>query len=537
VENKMSNRYNIYKLKSKQFDNLREKIDKEGLVEQKSKEIDGYRLIFYFSEDIDGNPIWWYETYKNFFKDGLKEPRNIFYFGLLVVEKIDDKNIIFLVSLGKSHFYLNKFIERNFGINIAIRIAKEQTMVLKKSRLFGGIKRQEITSYIEFEIDNYEAGESVEHLKLKAYDQELWGDKNIIFADSIQIDFEHEPEDMVPMFKEIENQLSISPLIELPKLEIVDEPEIISALDLSLVEQVLKSDQDLKIEEFTLYGVVFCFNYLNYDYQIYYLHERKHDHIQDLGNNISINDIKTILLKLGDSYDINNIKVRFSYGEKGQFTKSLKEILDCHIDYRETSYFLRDGEWFSFNQKFMEYLKRSLTQIEVEITDPFLESEYLEWKEKKENEIESGVADNKLTYREYYFNLSKSQTEDYILMDRENEEINSLNNKRKNYQIEIADLYKDKTVWAVKIGNEKEKIIYNIEQSKDSIELLTRKVVSTTYDIDNFGLWFVLEEDVKSLFEINSIQLLLAIESWKRKVEFYGCKPLFRITKLEKNCD
>lgn len=530
----MSNRYNIYKLKPSCFDKLKEKIEKEGLVKQKNKENDGYRLTFYFSENIEGNPIWWYQTYKDFLKDDIEEPKNIFYFGLLIVAKIEDPEIIFLVSLGKSHFYLNKYIERNFGINIAIRIAKEQTMVLKKSRLFGGVKRQEITSYIEFEMDNYEAGESVEHLKLKAVDQELWGDKNIIFADSIQIDFDQDPLEMVQMFEEIENQLSTDPLIELPKLEIVEDSEIKASLDACLIKQVISSDPNLKIEEFTLYGVIFCFNYLNYNYQIYYLNDRKHEYRADIGNSITIQNVKTLFSKLDSPIELEKIKIRFSYGETGKFTKSLKEVLDCHVDYKDTSYFLRDGEWYSFNQKFMDYLKRSLSQIDVERTEPFIESEYLEWKKQKKAKIKAGTAGNKLVYREYYFNTLKSENEQYVLMDRENERINSLKAKRRNYQVEVADLYKDFTAWAVKIGLEKEKVIYNIEQSKDSIELLMRKVIKTDQDIRNFGLWFVLEENIESLLDINSIQLLLAIEAWKRKVEFYKCKPLIRITRIEK---
>jgi hypothetical protein len=46
----------------------------------------------------------------------------------------DNPKEIYAVSLGKSHFYLSKFIELDFGISLAIRMANEQSILLKKSR-------------------------------------------------------------------------------------------------------------------------------------------------------------------------------------------------------------------------------------------------------------------------------------------------------------------------------------------------------------------------------------------------------------------
>lgn len=53
----MSNTYNIYKVKIEKLASLKEKLEKVGLVEQKTVESGNYKLTFYFSERVAGNEI------------------------------------------------------------------------------------------------------------------------------------------------------------------------------------------------------------------------------------------------------------------------------------------------------------------------------------------------------------------------------------------------------------------------------------------------------------------------------------------------
>ncbi len=110
----MSNTYNIYKVRSNKLDLLLEKVRTVGLIEQKTVNSIKYRMTFYFSEEIVGNDIWWWSTYRDFFCDHVTKPQNKFFFGLLLCTRIDNENEVFAVSLGKSHFYLSKFIELDF---------------------------------------------------------------------------------------------------------------------------------------------------------------------------------------------------------------------------------------------------------------------------------------------------------------------------------------------------------------------------------------------------------------------------------------
>lgn len=141
----MATSYNIYKIDHNKINELKEKIKSSGLKEQLNKDIQDYNFKFYFSSDLKGNDIWWLEIYKEFLIKPTETPKNIFYYGLMICTKKSCEDKVYAVSLGKSHFYLSKFIVPNFGIDLAIRIADENTILLKKSRYFAGTKRQDVS--------------------------------------------------------------------------------------------------------------------------------------------------------------------------------------------------------------------------------------------------------------------------------------------------------------------------------------------------------------------------------------------------------
>lgn len=528
----MKNTYNIYKVNPSKIDELKKKIATVGLKEQKTKSLGNYSLTFYFSENLDGNEIWWWQTYREFFNAGVKEPKNLFHFGLLLCINKQKQEQIYAVSLGKAHFYLSKFIQHDFGIDLAIRMADENTVLLKKSRYFAGTKRQDVSSYQRFQPNSYEPGESVDHLKLRASDTETWGAGNIIFADSIQLDSDCTPTGIPEILSHIEQTLSSQEIIKLPKLELVN-AELGKELDALLFKSLKERKGDVHIEEFYVYGVAICFSFHDYDYRI---SARKSDKSpprkKNIGNSISIAAISEFLNEFNDVTDINAISVQFKNGDHTKFTKALKEILDLPITHDSHSYFLRNGDWYRFNQAFMDYLKASLDSIDIVKKQPLVEAEYIAWREEKERKIEIGEeVEDSLLYREAYFNKKQCKDHGYTLMDRQLTQIKSLEERRRNYQIEVADLFKDGEIISVKVSQNNQELIYNIEQSRDAVELIKRGTVEFEEEIASAALWFVFGNDVERITEFNSIQFLLAIESWRKTVIGFGMRPKIYISK------
>ncbi|WP_168190823.1 DUF6119 family protein [Aquitalea aquatilis] len=419
----MSTTYNIYKLPPPNLEPLKEKMDSVGLKEQKTKVVSDYTITFYFSENVAENLIWWWKAYEEYFNDGIAEPKNKFYFALLIgVSQIKPENI-YVISLGKSHFYLNKFILKDFGINFATRIGDEKTTLLKKSRYFAGSKRNDIASYTNFVPNNYEPGESVDHIKIKAADENEWGKKNIILADSIQIDSERRIEDIAELFDKIESALAGEELIQLPKLEEVKDASIIKSLDEELLELIKNDNAEIVLEEFTSYGTHINFRSEIYDCTIFTrVGNGPMENRHDLGGSIAIDQISEYLTKNSAIDDINTVKIKFR--SEFDFTKDLKELIDCRL---KDHYLLKNGDWYYFNQRFIDYLKYSIESIEHEQMDDLDEEKYLEWKEEKEKIIVEAEAEaaagndvefDMLTYREFYFNEMQSLTNGYVLLDR-----------------------------------------------------------------------------------------------------------------------
>jgi uncharacterized protein (TIGR04141 family) len=528
----MSNTYNIYKIQHNKLDALREKIKNSGLIEQKTIKSKNYALAFYFSEDVDGNKIWWWETYRKFFKDGIEEPKNIFYFGLLLCTNLNSPEDVYAVSLGKSHFYLSKFIQPDFGITLAVRMADENTVLLKKSRHFAGIKRQDVSSYERFRLSSYEPGESVDHLKVKASNTEIWGERNIIFADSIQMDLDKSPDELVDMFDLIDDFLKKEEVIQLPKLEKV-EGELNSELDKILFSALKDAVGNVKLDEFTVYGVAICFSFHDYDYRLSSKPDGEPRSLRrDIGNSFDVGEIAKFLNDHPAITDVNTIRVQFKNDQTTSFTKDLKEVLDLPIDYGGYHYFLRNGDWHKFNQTFVEYLKRSLENIEIIKHPDLVEEDYLTWKAEKERRIAAEEdVDDKVTYRESYFNKKQCDDFGYLLLDRQLKQIQSIRKRKGDYRVEVADLYKDGEIISVKISEANHELIYNIEQSKDALELIKRQTLDFEHDLNAAGLWFVFEDDVNKITDFNSIQFLLAIESWRRLVLSFSLKPRIHISK------
>ncbi|SHM11881.1 DUF6119 family protein [Phytopseudomonas punonensis] len=285
----------------------------------------------------------------------------------------------------------------------------------------------------------------------------------------------------------------------------------------------------MDIDQFHVSGVSICFNFHDYDYVIKAKSSEGRIVSKPLGNTLEIEGISEFLAENPDIDDINNVTVQFKSEDTGRFTRSLKELLDIPITWDEQQYFLKNGEWFFFNQVFMDYLKRSLSTIDIIIEEQLIEADFITWQTNKRANQQNG--DDKVDYREAYFNQKICNDRGYTLLDRELTAIRSLDQKRRDYQIEIADLYYKGEIISVKISKKKPELIYNIEQSKDSITLIKNNKIKFNKKLTSAALWFVFEEDVKNITDVNSIQFLLAVEAWKKLVSGYALKPKIYISR------
>ena len=187
-------------------------------------------------------------------------------------------------------------------------MADESSILLKKSRYFTGTKRQDVSSYQQFQLNNYEAGESVDHIKLKAANKTVWGNRNIIFADSIQMDMDKQPMHLPEIFKIIDASLKDDQIIHLPKLESAN-LDIAKELDVQALTHLRGGEGSVAIDQFHVSGVAICFSFHDYDYILKAKNSEGKSLSRQLGNSMDVEFISGFLVDNPDIDDINDVTV------------------------------------------------------------------------------------------------------------------------------------------------------------------------------------------------------------------------------------
>lgn len=201
-------------------------------VERRSKITGWYSILPTRPHSKEPN---WAELYRDYLGD--YRPKNLSNFSVFLVES--DK-YCYAIGLGKSHFYLREFTDADFGINLAERIADEESVSLKSSQLFGGKKSKSIVTYGDSADLDYDNGESIQSIKCATCDQELWG-KTAIFGSSVQLTLDIIPDKLPEIIQRIEDELVKNPLVRISRNVLLRDQAKISVLNKKLVELLQSS--------------------------------------------------------------------------------------------------------------------------------------------------------------------------------------------------------------------------------------------------------------------------------------------------------
>jgi len=491
-------KFNLYKINPSQRNELVEKLQSVGLSKIGSKNIDGFSLDFYFSEEPDAIDIWWTEIYKDFLGT-IEKPKNKIYFATLLIY---NSQIVYAVSLGKSHFYLKHFCDGDFGLNLAERIADDINPKIKHSKFYKSRKNKIITTYQEGSGIDFDSGESLHYIRAKTIDKDIWG-KTASFGQSAQFNIEIKPEELPDFIKKIEETLKQTSRIKLPKVVLVQDEETRNKLDNLLGKALAGASQSSTVQEsnITLSGVDFIFSD-QYEYS-FYVKGRRDSHT-DKGE-LTLDRLRQFISEKNINLEtqLNDVKVKVHNEFGRDFSVSLKETLDF-VEEKER-YCLIDGKWYQFNQSFLDFLKDEVDSID--------------FKEQEE------VADK----TEQEFNQRKGR-EGFVNCDRLNETL------CKKYNVEKADLFKEKILYFVKFGTP-QKMNYVIDQAINTVKLLQNnqskiQINDEEKDVETICLWLVFDRKKKfsKLSELNSLIFHMKLADWKRLVQTSRYKPMIYVS-------
>ena len=492
-------KFNLYKINIDQKENLVKKIESVGLKKIGNKTIDGFILDFYFSNEPEPIPIWWTEVYNDFFGE-LEKPQNKIYFATLLVY---NSQIVYAVSLGKSHFYLTHFCDSDFGLNLAERIADDANPKIKNSKFYKSRKNKIITTYQEGSGIDFDSGESIHYLRAKTIDKGTWGE-TASFGQSVQFSIKIKPEKLPDFIKKIEEALKQTSRIKLPKVILVQDEETQNKLDNLLAKALTISSQSsttVQESDITLSGVDFIFSD-KYEYSFYVKGVR--DSYTDKGD-LTLDRLRQFISETSVNIEtqLNDVKVKVHNEFGRDFSVSLKETMDF-VEEKER-YCLIDGKWYQFNQSYLDFLKEEVDSIDFE--------------------SQEDVSDK----TEQEFNQRKGQ-EGFVNCDRLNETL------CKKYKVEKVDLYKDKILHFVKFGTP-QKMNYVVDQAINTVKLLQNnqskiQINDEEQVVETICLWLVFDRKQRfnKLSELNSLIFHMKLADWKRLVQNARYKPMIYVS-------
>lgn len=106
-------------------------------------------------------------------------------------------------------------------------------------------------------------------------------------------------------------------------------------------------------------------------------------------------------------------------------------------------------------------------------------------------------------------------------------------------KLEVMDLYKDKTMFAVKLGHASSKLNYVVNQSLDSFRLYRTGELKTMPEINTIAVWLIFDNNSLSrllcentdLSQMKLLGLKNRLDEWKKEVRVHGYKPVIYVNK------
>ncbi|RUS53861.1 hypothetical protein QI30_14295 [Kurthia sp. 3B1D] len=532
---------NVYKIDWKNHRAFEESLDgKLDLIAQ-NNEIDGFYFKYY--EFVPNNEntksVGWKWILREFNREEIKinnQPRAI-----LIIE-FDDE--MFAIAFGSSYFYIDRYADKDFPFDIAKRVKcteiKTTTVVSPNVR-----RNKSINSFVNYSNLEFDSGESFAKLKAKVEIGKLKGDISIgetfEFGNSIKVDIKRPDLETVSklleLFKEILNLEAIYPI---PLFNKVTDIQLIDELERNLKENGENNKERIGISEVDIIGVNEIFN--NQDATYLLMLDDGNEQLEE----ITYSELEKIAeqkrFKLSDK--LLELKIQVIKEDGTTYTERVRKLIDYIDD--EKRCVLNKGIWYHFNDDYQKYLSASLSEIDVFYNEKYDFSEEIhnEYLEKKYNEIKKNEEYKDLSkeevikkikrkfYAEYAFNSLRKE-DGFELYDRQNVRVINSN-------VELMDLYKEETMFAVKIGSASSDLCYAIDQSLASLKVYKHRLAKDKdlITIKNIAVWLILERRTELKLidsikpDINQLDMLMLknrLDHWKKEVRLNGYNPIIYI--------
>lgn len=531
----MSN-INIFKLDNEKEALFRKELEKMNCIAEETRSYDDIIINFelYISQDMNTKEISWNWIVKEFGEElGLSSiaPK-----GILIIKKQEN---IYVLSFGHAFFIIDKFCDKDMAFDFAKRIKfaeiKTTTLISPQSK-----KNKTINTFVNYNQLEFDSGESFSKLKVKIKEREYEDllSPTIEIGTSIKFNIkENNIDSIMTLINLIEETLNNDIQYQIPLFNKIKDSEKIEMLEYNLKRKIVNSEISINLSELDIIGATEIFNRSDGEFELIFK-GRKQKILS-----LSIDEIKKFMDDNGFNYqsDLLDVKVRSYYEGSEIRTDSIHNLIDYTDD--DEKCLLTKGNWFYYNNDYLEYLDSSLKEIECryfseydftdDIYNEYIENLYQNRKEEYES-LSKEQAIKKLKkefYRERVFNNLRASNDNFINYDRQ---ISAIGPSK----VEFMDLFKDETMYAVKIGNTSSKLCYAVDQSIESAKLYKQGYFENAPLIKRVAIWIVLDKREKlplndsgepDLTQLNLLLLKTKIASWKSEIRLLGYTPIIYI--------
>ncbi|MDM0896815.1 TIGR04141 family sporadically distributed protein [Clostridium perfringens] len=534
---------NIYKIdnnKKEQFyKDMYSKLELQDTVEINkvvNEENIEFGMTLYISKPAEEKDVSWNWLLKEFNVEEVKNSTNPK--SVLLIEKGDTA---YAATFGAAYFIVDKYCDRQFAFNFARKVQYKE---IKTTALTApNLKRNKIiNTYINYNDLEFDSGESFTKVKAKLEIEEDFDlyKETIEIGNSIKFTLNNNSlENIAELILHIENILeSQEDKYKIPVFAKVMDADLIKILDERLKEEIRKNIDSINISEVDIIGSTEIFNHNDTQFTINF--NRKKEDVSEL----SIEQIKKFAKKYGINLNESLLDIRVIRYNNGASVKTeyLKNLIDYTDD--DERCILLNGQWYHFNDDYLEYLSDSIREIDAiynpdydlrkSLHNQFIDRKYLEEKDNDEyqGKIEKEIREKlkKKYYKERYYNIMLSEEHGFENYDRVETRIGTAD-------IELMDLYKDKTMFAVKIGSSSGKLCYVVDQSIQALKLYKHKLGGEKPELKDVAILLVLERAKKLKLvdgkpDINELDMLLLknkLDSWKKEVRVLGYNPVIYV--------
>ena len=446
---------------------------------------------------------------------------------------------LYAITFGHSFFMVDKYCDRDFGFSVARRMdfdeIKTTTLTTPNSK-----RNKTVNTYIDYSELEFDSGESFAKIKVKA---SLPDDFNLFKASveigtSIRVTTEEDSLSCIAhIIRYIEKViLTKDEKYKIPVFSKVKDDQRIQLLEQHLREQVLEKPE-ICISELDIIGVTEVFNRNDDEFVLKYSGKTKRvesltsDEIEKFCQENNW-EFKSVVLDIAVE--------SFCDGHRREKSK-VKDLIDFTDD--DERCLLSRGVWYQYNDDYLSYLKDSISEITAEYHPEYdlskeMHDRFIESLLKKEILLPENIGKDvkKLRaalknkyYYERLFNIVMERDHGFKNYDRDGREVDGM-------PVEISDLYKDQTMYSVKVGNASSKLCYAVDQSLGSLYLYKHNLLPNMPQINSVGIWLILERkkhiEENGVPNINLLEMLLLknkLDHWKKEVRLQGFKPIIFI--------